>query len=129
MSFDEAVKSQQENKPPERGERRRKYLLESREMEKKLKEERLAWLKERGFCETHIVDGGKITIPIVDCVRFPNGNYYPKIEFLMDKLGPKRVTQMIREQGFHWARSDSLKEYRKWRDDLTVRVANGETIL
>lgn len=132
MSFNEAVRSQQENKPPERGERKRRYMLESPDMERKLKKEREAWLKERGFCETHIIDGGKIIIPTKDCVRYPNGTYYPKVEFLMDKLGPKTFTKMLRDKGFHWARSESLEQYRSWRDSLVLElVTHGkqETLL
>lgn len=122
MSWDKAARSQLENNPPARGARKPSYMLNNPEMTSLLTRERIAQLEALGFVQCLIHGGERITLPLTDCVKYPNGTYEPQIEFLIAKLGGETLTKLIKEQGFNFKDSKSLAGFRSWRSELVKKV-------
>jgi hypothetical protein len=82
-------------------------------------------LRQRGliYCK---VDGVKRLYPLSDCVVHKSGAYTPKIEYLMDVLGPQEVQRRLRDAGLHWKKVGNGNLYRELIHKLTLEVAKGE---
>jgi hypothetical protein len=125
QSWEDAAKNQKEARShrSERGPSSRYCLFESPEMKRKLKKEREEKMLALGLMEWERPDKQRQVIPLTDCAQLPNGHILPKIEFLMDHLGAREVTQRLLKLGITYRDSSSLIKYREKLDEWIREVA------
>ena len=125
-AFKAAAQSQKENAKPLHSPRKRPAMFSGQGVLSNLRRERLKDLAFRGYSETKRRDGEVVVLHNSECVAFPNGLMYPKIEYIMDRLGADYVTQRIRDAGITWKDSKSVMAYKDLREELLTEAINGK---
>lgn len=125
-AFRAAAQSQNENVRVLNSPRKRPAMFSGEGVLRNLRRERLKELAFRGYSETKRRDGEVVVLHNSGCVAFPNGLMYPKIEYIMDRLGAEYVTQRLRAAGITWRDSKSVIAYKDLREELLTEAINGK---
>ena len=126
-AFKAAAVSQKENTKPLHSPRKRPAMFSGEGVLANLRRERLKEMAFRGYSEIKRRDGEVMVLHNSECVAFPNGLMYPKIEYIMDRLGGDYVTQRMRDAGITWKGSKSVAAYKELREELLLEAINGKT--
>jgi hypothetical protein len=128
-AFKSAAISQKENTRALHSPRKRPVMFSGEGVLTNLRRERLKDMAFRGYSEIKRRDGEVMVFHNSECVAFPDGTMYPKIEYIMDRLGADYVTQRIRAAGIDWKNSKSVMAYKDLREELLTEAINGKTNL
>jgi len=126
-AFRAAAQSQKENTKPLHSPRKRPAMFRGEGVLANLRRERLKDMAFRGYSEIKRRDGEVMVFHNSECVSFPDGTMYPKIEYIMDRLGAEYVTKRIRDAGITWKDSKSVLAYKDLREELLLEAINGKT--
>lgn len=125
-AFKAAAQSQNENVRLSHSPRKRPAMFSGQGVLTNLRRERLKELAFRGYSETKRRDGEVVVLHNSECVAFPDGTMYPKIEYCMDRLGADYVTKRIRDAGITWKDSKSIAAYKELREEILLEAINAK---